>query len=311
MADYLTSDLEHPICEDALRAADRETQLDVMETWFRQNFEDPAHRTPYESAEGGYIWIWGGPYDAREELGDRFSGVVPDDVIDELADKLAGECWQWAPTPSAEDYDDYLVEDIAQITEYYHNFSRAILDIEKLLGTKVDDTVASCFFRLLYVNVITALETYLSDAFINTVVNNPELMRRFIETTPEFHAEKIPLTEVFKAIEEIEPKARRYLIDVVWHHLERVKPMYRETMGIEFPSDSGVIFRAILIRHDIVHRNGKTKDGKEIPITRTDVADLIGEVEKFVQHIDTQLAEVRSNSQPNTDEPRQGGAAVS
>ena len=32
------------------------------------NFEDPANETPYESSEGGYIYIWGGPYDALEQL---------------------------------------------------------------------------------------------------------------------------------------------------------------------------------------------------------------------------------------------------
>src|SRR2546430_5076910 len=160
--------------EDTLRESDRDTQLDVMETWFRQRFEDPAERTPYESAEGGYIWIYGGPYDAREELEAEFSEVVPDEVINELVDKLEGECWEWAPTSGPEDYDDYLVEDIARITDYYQNFSRAILDIEKLLQTKVNDIVANCFWRLLYVNVITALETYLSDAFINTVANEPK-----------------------------------------------------------------------------------------------------------------------------------------
>ncbi len=295
MTDYFTSDLEHPISKDALSAADRETQLDVMETWFRQHFEDPAERTPYESAEGGYIWIWGGPYDAREQLEGEFSGVVPDYLIEQLTDDLEGECWEWAPTHSAEDYDHYLVEDIARITQYHHNFTVAILDIEKLLKTEVDDTVASCFWRILFVNVITALETYLSDAFINTVVNKPELMRRFIETALAFPNEKVPLSEVFNEVEKIEQKARRYLIDVVWHNLGRIKPMYRETFGIEFPSDSGEIFRAILIRHDIVHRNGKTKDGKEIHISPTDITGLIGVVEKFVQQIDTQLSEVTSD----------------
>lgn len=303
MAEYFTSDLERSVSGDALRAADRETQLEVMETWFRQHFEDPAERTPYESAEGGYVWIWGGPYEAGEELDGEFSSVVPDDVIEELANRLEGECWEWAPTPNPGDYDDHLLEDIARITDYYHNFSGAILDIEKLLEAKVHDSVTHCFWRLLYVNVITALETYLSDAFINTVVNTPELMRRFVETTPEFQAEKIPLSTVFEAVEEIERKASSYLIDVVWHHLERVKAMYRATLDIEFLSDSGVIFRAIRTRHDIVHRNGKTKDGKEILIAPKEVAELIGAVENFVQQLDIQLADVRSKSQINTDAP--------
>ena len=70
--------------------------------------------------------------------------------------------------------------------------------------------------------------------------------------------------------------------------------MYRATLGIEFPDDLSAIFRAILTRHDIVHRNGKTKDGNEILITSQDLTSLVGAVEAFVQHVDTQLAEVRS-----------------
>lgn len=298
MTEYFTSDFEHPISEDTLRDADCETQLDVMETWFRQHFEDPAEHTPYESAEGGYIWIYGGPYDAREELEAEFSEVVPNEVINELVDNLERECSEWAPTSSPGDY----------LAEYYQNFSGAILDIAKLLQTKVDDTVANCLWRLLYANVITALETYLSDAFINTVMNKPKLMRRFIETTPELQSEKVSLSEVFKAVEGIKRKAYKYLNDVVWHHLKRVKPMYRATLGIEFSPNSEALFRAISTRHDIVHRNGKTKEGEEILISQKEVANLIGEVEKFVQHIEMRLAEVRSNSQLNTDAPPAGGA---
>lgn len=294
MSEYETGS-QFPMSEDDLRDADRETQLDVMESWFREQFEDPAERTPYESAEGGYIWIWGGPYDAREELESEFSGVVPEDVIDELVDKLEGECFEWAPTPSRDDYDNYLVEDIARITEYYHNFAGAIVDIEKLLKTEVDSSVSTLFHRMLFVNAITALETYLSDALINTVVNRPKLMRRFIETTPEFRSEKVALSEVFNAVEKIEQKARSYLIDVVWHHLDRVKPMYRNTLGIEFPDDIGPLFKAILVRHDIVHRNGKTKAGEEIIVTRDQITDLLRQIKSFVQSIDQQVASVKES----------------
>lgn len=287
--------------DEELISEDRESQLKMMRDWFFKHFEDPAERTPYESREGGYIWIWGGPYDAREELESDFSGIVPDDVIDELAEELSRNCWEWAPTPSREDYDDFLVEDIALITEYHSNFTSAILDNESLLKTKVEHSVANCFYRLLFVNVITALETYLSDAFINTVVPNPALMRRFIESTPEFQSEKIALSDVFKAIEEIEQKTKSYLADVVWHNLQRVKPMYKDTLGIDFPKDIGTIFRAIIKRHDIVHRNGKTKSGDEILIQQQDVTSLIAAVESFIQHVDAQLSDFKSDITVNWD----------
>ena len=164
-----------------------------------------------------------------------------------------------------------------------------------MLETPIEESVSLVFHRLLFVNAITALETYLSDAFINTVANAPPLMRRFIETTPEFQSEKVALSEIFSAIERIEQKARSYLVDVVWHHLDRAKMMYRATLNIQFPDDMGPLFRAILIRHDIVHRNGKTKTGEEIIVTKDQIVDLIGEVESFVQHVDKQLSSMKEN----------------
>lgn len=293
MTKYHETGSQFLISGDSLRNADRESQLDIMEGWFRENFEDPVERTPYESAEGGYIWIWGGPYDAREELEGEFADIVPEDIIDELVVKLEAECYEWAPTPSTEDYDNSLIEDLAGITEFYHNFAGAILDIEALLKTKVDDSVSPTFYRLLFVNVITAMETYLSDAFINTVVNSPALMRRLVETTPEFQSEKIALAGVFKAIEQVEQRAKSYLVDVVWHHLYKVELMYRDTLEVEFPQDMGSLYRAVLIRHDIVHRNGKSKGGQEILVTPRKVSDLVRAVETFVQYIDKQVASAK------------------
>jgi len=294
LAQYFTSDFERQISKDAIRAAETDVQLDVMRTWFYQNYEDPAEHTPHDSSEGGYIWIWGGPYDALEELESEFSGVVPDEVINSLAQELEDICWQWAPIPSANDH-DHMIEDIALITEYFQNFSNAIIDVEKLLTSEIDDSVSDCFLRLLYVNVITALETYLSDAFINTVMNIPDLMRRFVETAPEFQKEKVPFADLFKEVEGAEEKVRTHLDKVVWHNFNQVIPMYKATLDIEFPENLSTIIRAVLIRHDIVHRNGRTKEGLQIPITKADISNLINSVKEFVQCIDLELATLRSN----------------
>lgn len=300
---YRSEDTEPSISLSDLKNADRETKLDVMRTWFFQNYEDPVERTPYNSAEGGYLYIWGGPYEARSELESEFSGVVPDDLIEELSEELDSMCGDWGPKEKPGDYDEYLINEIAQITEYYNNFSSAILDIEKLLKTNVDKSVQSCFFRLLYVNVITAMETYLSDAFINTVVPDERLMRRFVESVPEFKSAKISLSEVFKEVDKIEQRAKRYLADVVWHNLSRVKPLYKDVLEIEFKKElSDEIFRAILNRHDIVHRNGKTNKGAEIFIFIKDIEGLITRVEKFVQNVDCQLREKKDNELSDEEE---------
>lgn len=80
---------------------------ELMIQWFSENFEDPAVRTPYESAEGGYQWIWGGPYEARDELYSMFGDLVSESLIEEVAEEVEREgLTDWAPVSSPDDYDE-------------------------------------------------------------------------------------------------------------------------------------------------------------------------------------------------------------
>ena len=89
------------ITSSELQQSDRETQLEVMRNWFFSIYEDPVENTPYESREGGYIYIWGGPYEASEELADEFGGIVPDEIIDALVSELNEISWVWTNHPEA------------------------------------------------------------------------------------------------------------------------------------------------------------------------------------------------------------------
>ncbi len=297
---YNRPDYEGTITASELRRSGRETQLDVMRKWFHANYEDPVENTPYESAEGGYIYIWGGPYEPFEELEAEFGGVVPDKAIQELADELREITWDWTGHPEYEDVDDYFFESIAQKPEHRKSFEESITNVEHLLSLEVTDLQKQHLLRLLFVNVITALETYLSDVFISAVGNDKALLRQFVETTPEFKAEKIAVSEVFKTAEEIEKRARSYLMDVVWHHLNRVKPMFKDTLDLSFPDDMSDLFKAVLIRHDLVHRNGKKKDGGDHDISEKSVNDLIEKARSFVDHLDSRWAK-KSNDKKGKD----------
>ena len=81
-----------------LKRLGKEKQLEYMLFWFRSNFEDPAHETPYEGREGGYQYIWGGPYNALDQLGREFGDLVREDRIQEAADEAESDgIFDWAP----------------------------------------------------------------------------------------------------------------------------------------------------------------------------------------------------------------------
>lgn len=76
-------------------AEDREARITAMVDWFFDNFEDPANETP--RPDGDFEYIWGGPYDARDQIGDHFSG--DDEALIEAAVQRVerGGTIDWAP----------------------------------------------------------------------------------------------------------------------------------------------------------------------------------------------------------------------
>jgi hypothetical protein len=79
----------------------REERIQAMVEWFSENYTDPVHNSPYISAEGGYQYIWGGPYDAREQLSDNFGRFVSEDEIEEAVKEVEAEgTYQWTASDS-------------------------------------------------------------------------------------------------------------------------------------------------------------------------------------------------------------------
>lgn len=277
---------QHALTPKQLGQLPEDDQREVMETWFRSRYEDPAERTPYD---GGYVWIWGGPYDAEEELRSEFEEVVPEKIIEDLAESLSQECSDWAPVPSDDDYDHSLLAVVSANADSFPTLKEALGTVARLMKIKSDTTDEQALNRLLYANVIAALETYLSDSFINRVVPDQALLRKFLETTPEFQKRTIPYSDVFKAADDAREEAKKYLLDVVWHNLAKVQAMYRDTLGIDFGDKLAAVARAIPKRHDIVHRNGKDKDGVAVAITKKDVAALSAAVQTLADDVKKKL----------------------
>jgi|GEM_PF-3245821 len=57
-------------------------KIEEMTDWLLENFEDPADSLPFESADGGYSYIWGGPYETKELLDEKFGGRYSEALID-------------------------------------------------------------------------------------------------------------------------------------------------------------------------------------------------------------------------------------
>jgi hypothetical protein len=115
------------------------------------------------------------------------------------------------------------------------------------------------------------------------------LIERLVLTTPEFKDKKYSLSELFEWKKQTNEKVSDYLFNIVWHNLAKVRCIYRDVLGINFPDNSDAVHAAVIIRHDIVHRGGKTKGGKQHNFLESDIVKLFAAIESFVREIDLQL----------------------
>lgn len=271
-----------------LNKADRDTQLKTMRQWFFNHYEDPVENCPHETAEGGYMYLWGGPYDAEEVLREEFEDVVPQDAIDTLVQELREECFEWSAKPTDDDYDHYAA-DIAIITGgQLAQCERRLREAERLVAQKLQPELQQTLQQMVFVQVITILETFLSDTFIHKVVPDATLLRKLVESENSFKMQQVPVSSVFAVREGIGERVKVYLTGIVWHNLTKVSKLYKRVLNVQF-SELDKIVEAIDLRHDCVHRNGKTKDGEPVNVTKDTVFELIKEVLSLVQAIDTQL----------------------
>jgi|JI8StandDraft_1071087.scaffolds.fasta_scaffold71405_2 hypothetical protein len=188
-------------------------------------------------------------------------------------------------------YDNYdeLYDAIAENKQFYETFKLEIDNLIKLNSIDLGDaSLNKILKRQIFISVITTLETFLSDTFINLTLANEVYFRNFIETYPKFKDEKIYVRDIYKEHSKLKEKVTKVMMDIVYHRLREIKEMYKDTFKIVFP-DIEYLLDEIRKRHDLVHRAGRTKNGVILDITTMIINTLIGYTQSFVDDIANQL----------------------
>ena len=74
----------------------------------------------------------------------------------------------------------------------------------------------------------------------------------------------------------------------MYHNLGKIKPIYKDVLDIDL-GDIRDIMKTVQIRHDIVHRSGKGKDGNLLNIKKEDVSALVEKVSFLMSAVSSKL----------------------
>ena len=216
----------------------------------------------------------------------EFSHNSPQSILKKIENIEDGCRVCLEPGQLEQEYDyEELFETIVYDQFYVKRYKDEIANLEKLLKLKVKDKqLKEILNRQIFIGVISTMEAFLSEAFINLSHSNNGYLRNFVKTHPEFQSRKFELRDVFEEHEKIKDTAKTIMLDTIYHNLPKVSPMYQDTFDIKFPQIKDV-FPFVIMRHDLVHRNGRTKDGKKVNTDDETINELIAIVDKFIFEI--------------------------
>lgn len=228
---------------------------------------------------------------ASENRYTTFPCITPDcytiAVLEATSDdaEVIMDCTDCVRSGSVSVFDTYT-EHLQSRTNLYEIFKISTQEIENILYTvEVNHTLS----KLLFAGIITALETYLSDTMRKLIFNNQAVIRRYVEHEESFH-QKIKISDIYQKLERLDKDVSALLDKTSFHNIDETSKLYEAVLFVNFPKDETFeLKKAVHIRHDIVHRNGKTFNGEERNVTESDVIALISLVVSFIQGIDDQI----------------------
>lgn len=279
-----------------LKRAASDDQETAVYAWWYSRYCDPANDTPYNGREGGYLFIHGGPFDPADVLWNEFGGIVRDEVVERVVDQLhteLGDAWaplRWSnPYEYDEDYDVIVSSDKAGPRG---RLTAALLQGQKLQSLTGDAPTKALLNRLAFAYLFSAFETYLWETMVYWLEDDGDAAVRILDRLPEFANKELKGKDARAFVEGAKENIKGYMQRIPWHRWADVRPLMQIGLDVKVPEFSP--FKEDLrIRHDIVHRNGTTKDGQPVLISEQALFDFGARINAYAEELEATLSSKR------------------
>ena len=170
---------------------------------------------------------------------------------------------------------------------------RSVGQVSGILEDRSTIWNANAACRMIFAYYFSAFEAYLSDALARHLRFDHESLHRLVTRDKVLCAERVKLSQVLEKKDLVWRTVREHLNEIPYHNFPRVEMLYRcgPTVDI-WPNDEikRRLYDAVPLRHDIVHRNGVDKEGRQHDLPdRPYLARMAEDIMEVALHIDNAL----------------------
>ena len=205
-----------------------------------------------------------------------------------------------------QDYFDWLEQQELSSRTVLNAFLSTAADIQALASSVTLSPSSQMLARMLLVQSITSLEVFLSDTLILAVLNSKSVQEKLLKSkTLQIGSREFKLADAIGVENFAKEKLLESLNAVSFHNLGKVSSFFRIGMGIEIlpeGDDAQRIEKAVRMRHDCVHRNGKARETSEVhSIDQSELMGLTEALRRMVRTVDDKVSEFESNLKSGDD----------
>ena len=178
-------------------------------------------------------------------------------------------------------------------SEFIENFIIEISNLRNILKTMVAPVHEEAHCKMIYVHAVTLLESFLGDTLKSLVISDDKYLTNIVSKVPELKETKKSLEDILAKGDIVVDHVLKWMSTISFHNIPKVIRIYDSALGMTIKTDQRKLGEVIAVRHDIVHRNGRTVEDNIININRALVENAIDVIDDFANVIQTHIQKTK------------------
>lgn len=176
------------------------------------------------------------------------------------------------------------------------NFVTELDALKVMVASNLQDSPTFLFMvnsniviKMSYAYAVTLMEAFLSDTLKALITERSNCLENAIKNVEEVIKARYSISELASTDLNICSLVLKKISEILFHNIPKVKKVYEEVLGKKLVIDISNVSQITSLRHDIVHRNGYTKDQKPITLTIEDFYQAIDDIKIFASDLQKQI----------------------
>lgn len=233
-------------------------------------------------------------YPQEEGMSEWIREHLEDDEADEETpgwDELAQE-WSYMQESLQDEHESLQWYTSHSYSDLHRSFQFQIHNLCDLIDLQIAVSHEETFYKMSYAHAVTLMESFLADSVRSLIISDEKYFQNAITKVEDLKDIKYSLKDIAKQQDGARGFAVKELSGVMYHNIPKVREILKSILGQSINLDISAVCKITTLRHDIVHRDGKTTDGNLIKVDKDIALEAIAAIEVFVESVASEISRV-------------------